>query len=164
MPILMFGSNVDPSKLSDLSRAVVRELLERSGNPSGLLTSLTRAPHDQARIMHDNLLVEGVEKQRGLYLAPGNKVIDVFVASARLNAADTIAAMEARIVELGPQTVSHHCADPKLLGVIDIAPSSLKDTHALIRAAKADPRVSKVLDPDDPRCHDPAVHLEIPQA
>jgi hypothetical protein len=74
--------------------------------------------------------------------------------------ADAIKAeMTAKIVELGPMTVSHHAADPKTLNVFDVAPSSVAGVSAFEAAAKADARVSKFLTPPN----DPGLHFEIPQ-
>jgi hypothetical protein len=67
--------------------------------------------------------------------------------------------MEAKIIELGPTSVSHHAADPKVLNVFDVAPSSIADKMAFEMAVRADRRVSKFLLPPN----DPGYHLEIPQ-
>ena len=58
-----------------------------------------------------------------------------------------------------PGNVSHHAADPKVLNVVDIAPTSIANTAAFEAAVAADPRVKLFLKPPA----DPAYHLEIPQ-
>ena len=80
---------------------------------------------------------------------PGQAVIDVYESGkAAGKTPDAIKAdMTAKIVDLGPMNVSHHAADPKLLNVFDVAPSSVADVDAFQNAAKADTRVSKFLTP-----------------
>lgn len=110
--------------------------------------------------MYDNLKAHGAEAQKKLYKMPGQAVIDVYVdrSSKGFAKADVIKAMEVKIVELGPQTVSRHCAGPEsTVWVVDIAPSSIRNLAQFITAAKGHPRVEKVLEPPT----DPAVHLEI---
>ena len=130
------------------------------------ITSTQRSPQDQARVMFDNIVREGVAKQKALYKAPGQSVIDAYVTAknAGKSADDIKAAMVARILEVGPDKVSRHAADPKVLNVFDISPSSVSASEdvqqAFVRVARKDPRVSKVLTPAD---NDPAFHLEIPQ-
>jgi hypothetical protein len=69
--------------------------------------------------------------------------------------------MAAKILALGPYKVSHHAADPVVdrMNVFDVAPSSVRSVPAVVRAAQADARVSKVIAPPA----DPGLHLEIPQ-
>lgn len=162
---ISYASGVDASEVSAYSQQILGNLLAVSNNSHGLVTSVTRDPYDQARVMHDNLIKNGVAYERALYTdhnghpLPGCQVIDVFEACARLTAVDTIAEMRQKIIDLGPSTVSHHCADPALLNVIDVAMSSLANPHDFVAAAKMDKRVSKVLDEPSNHC----IHLEIPQ-
>ncbi|HEX8423481.1 MAG TPA: hypothetical protein VF634_08720, partial [Pyrinomonadaceae bacterium] len=100
-----------------------------------------------------------------LYKAPGKAVIDEYVKAKNAGkSGDQIkAAMEAKIRAIGPANVSHHCADPAVLNVVDISPSSVTNKLAFEKstnAAKAKGAVSKFLTPGN---NDPAYHLEIPQ-
>lgn len=140
-PTISFASAVDPAQLRDLTRAVITDAARASGNPCILLTSLERSPSHQAQAMHDNCVKHGVVAQRRLYLAAGNFVIDVFVADADKTEADTVADMTAKIIEIGPEHVSLHCADPDKLGVADCANSKLTNRTAFVAALRADPRI-----------------------
>ena len=124
-------NNLDVNQLSAHSRAVLDRAMRASGNPDAEITCFGRNPADQARVMHANCLRD-LGAQRRLYLAPGQRVIDVFVADAALDAATTIANMEAEIVRQGPSFVSRHCADQSKLQVIDITESSLTNPSALL--------------------------------
>jgi hypothetical protein len=158
---ITWGANADQSVVKAATRTIIKEIVATAGLTSCLITSTARGPEDQARAMYHNLETEGVAKQKKLYAAPGDHVIDVYVASkaAKKSAVDIKADMVAKINELGPSTVSNHCADANVLCVVDIAPSSISDKPKFIAAFEADARVSKSLKPPD----DPAYHLEIPQ-
>lgn len=152
--------------IPDDTKAVLLDIMEAAGVASFTITRTASTPQDQARVMYQNLIStginQGIPKQRALYLPPGNKVIDVFEKNQGQPRDTVIALMAARIVELGPQTVSHHCCDPDKITVLDIAPTSIDSAqHAAFEAAvRADPRVSKFL---TPASSDPAYHLEIPR-
>lgn len=152
--------------IPDDTAAILSEILTAAGVQSVTVTRTASSPHDQARIMYGNLIGtgvnQGIAKQRALYLPPGNKVIDVFEQNQGQPRENVISMMEARINELGPSTVSHHCCDPAKITVLDIAPSSIEtEQHAVFEAAvRADRRVSKFL---TPASSDPAYHLEIPR-
>jgi len=136
-------------------------VMRASGTRDVLISSTQRTPRDQARVMFDNCRKDGPDQQKGLYASAGDKVIDVYVAStAAGRSADQVKAdMEAKIVDLGPTNVSRHTADPRVLAVIDVAPSSLPDMGTFERAVKADSRISQYFMPPK----DPGFHLEIPQ-
>ncbi|MND09835.1 hypothetical protein D3C83_334710 [compost metagenome] len=55
--------------------------------------------------------------------------------------------------------MSRHAADPRVLNVFDVAPSSVANRAAFEQAVRAEPRVAKFLVPPK----DPGYHLEIPQ-
>ncbi len=143
---------------------MLRGILSEAGETSALITSTVRTPADQARIMYNNIVSYGVAHQKNLYGAGGDAVIDVYVArrDAGANAISIRQAMEAKINELGPGSVSRHCSDPSVLQVVDIAPSSIQNEAqfiAALQAAKTAGRVSKYILPPG----DPAYHIEIPQ-
>ena len=159
---ITFGPQANRATVTAPSAQVISEIVANAGGSSCLITSTARSPVGQARAMYDNLQALGVASQRRLYAAPGNQVIDTYVASkAAGKTPDQIKAdMTAKINQVGPGRVSHHCADPATLCVVDIAPSSIGDQERFIAAVNADSRVTQFFLP--PR--DPAFHLEIPVA
>jgi hypothetical protein len=164
-PSISFGPKANQAVVSVHTLGVLTGILDAAGINSCLITSTSRTPADQARIMFNNIVSKGVAPQKALYKAPGKAVIDEYVrAKAAGKTGDQIkAAMEAKIRALGPDTVSKHCADPAILNVVDIAPSSLSNKLAFEKATKAAQTkgtVSKFLTPGN---NDPAYHLEIPQ-
>jgi hypothetical protein len=156
-----FGANADASIVSDYTLTVLKEILHAAGESSALISSTARDAYNQARVMYNNIESKGVAHQKALYGPNGRKVIDVYAASKAegKDRAAIIADMEAKVIELGPSSVSRHCADQSILGVIDVAPSSIKNKQAFETAVAADSRVSKCLKPPA----DPGFHLEIPQ-
>jgi len=158
---ISFGPKARRTDVTPFSLQVLRSILEDAGLSKASISSTARRPSEQARVMFENLEAFGVEKQKKLYKEPGQRVIGVYAqAKAEGKGADAIKAlMTAEIIRLGPMTVSHHAADPKVLNVFDVAPSSIADAKAFIRAVRSEPRVAKFLLPPD----DPGYHLEIPQ-
>lgn len=159
--MITFGPRANQATVSNYTRGVIKDLLQRAGVPSVVITSTARTPADQARAMYQNLVAKGVAHQKALYAAPGRKVIDAYVAArhAGKSPAQIQAAMTAEILRQGPGKVSRHCADHTKLNVVDIAPNSVANRAKFRAAIKADSRVSKLLEPPS----DPAYHLEIPQ-
>ena len=157
----VFGPNAKSSDVTPYSLGVLRDVMAASKVAKVTISSTQRSPADQGRVMYNNCETQGVAAQKKLYKAPGQAVIDVYVAGkAAGKSADAIKAdMTAKINELGPMTVSHHAADPKVLNVFDVAPSSVVNVDSFQKAAKADARVSKFLTPPN----DPGLHFEIPQ-
>jgi hypothetical protein len=133
---IKFGPKAVKENVTNFSLKVLEDIMEKAGIGSALITSTARTPADQARAMFDNIKATSVAKQKALY-----------------------AAMEAKIIAIGPTKVSHHAADPNLLCVFDVAPSSIAKKSEFEKAVRADKRVSKFLVPP----LDPAYHLEIPQ-
>lgn len=158
---ITWGNDADQSVVKATSETVIKEIVANAGLTSCKITSTARTPEDQARAMYNNLETVGVEAQKSLYASAGDKVIDVYVASkaAKKSGAEIKADMVAKINELGPSSVSRHCADASVLCVVDIAPSSISDKPKFIAAFERDARVSYSLKPPA----DPAYHLEIPQ-
>lgn len=143
--------------------AVIEEILATAGIASCEATSLARSPEDQGRVMFENCVKSAVEQYQKLYAGAGDQVIALWAKLVNLNKDAIVAAMVAKIKLLGPSTVSKHCAGPEsLVWVIDIGPSSIPVAKhaAFLAAAKAHPRVTKVLEPPT----DPAFHLEILKA
>ena len=156
-----FGPNTNPNDVTAFSRSVLADILRASGLKRAVISSTSRSPAAQARVMYNNIVSKGVAAQKSLYGPFGDQVIDVYVAShAAGKSPDQIKAdMEAKIIALGPTNVSHHAADPNVLNVFDVAPTSIANRAAFEQAVRADARVKKFLVPPS----DPGYHLEIPQ-
>jgi Transglycosylase SLT domain len=159
-PTVRWGDNARGDTVPPHALGVLQDIARAAGLSDVLVSSTQRTPKDQARVMYDNCRRHGPDSQRQLYSKYGDQVIDVYVTEAA-DGADpqrVRAAMEDKIMDLGPANVSRHTADPRVLTVIDVAPSSVRDKVAFERAVKADRRVKTFLLPPT----DPAYHLEIP--
>src|SRR5215210_9481181 len=113
-PSIKFGPHANQAVVSVFTIGVLTDILNAAGLTSCLITSTSRTPADQARIMFTNIVNKGVASQKALYAAAGDAVIDEFVKAKNAGKPkdQIIAAMEAKIKALGPSKVSHHCADP----------------------------------------------------
>jgi len=159
-----FGPNANKSVVSGHSIEVITDILADAGLDGCVITSTSRTPADQARVMFNNIVKHGAAKQKELYAAAGDKVIDVYVVQKKAgkNADQIKSAMEKEILKIGPGKVSRHCADPAVLNVIDIAPSSISKKQLFenaVEVAVSNGKVSHFITPPT----DPAYHLEIPQ-
>lgn len=128
----------------------LEEVLTDAQLGSCYVTSIARSPREQATAMFDNCKRTGVAEQYRTYLDAGDQVIDVFAASEDTDTAEgrinTIKAMEAKINEIGPEKVSHHCLPPgSPLDVFDIRQNSILSEVRFMAAVKKHPRFSKVL-------------------
>ena len=162
MPVeIKFGANAKKENVTNFSLKVLEDILQAAGLTSALITSTARTPAEQARVMFNNIVASSVLKQKRLYAAAGDAVIDEYVKAKKAGRTpiEIKAAMEAKIIALGPTKVSHHAADPNVLCVFDVAPSSIAKKAAFEKAVRADKRVKKFIVPP----LDPAYHLEIPQ-
>jgi hypothetical protein len=164
-PSITFGPRANQAVVSVHTISVLTEILTNAKLPSCMITSTSRTPADQARIMFQNIASKGVAAQKKLYAAPGRAVIDEFVRAkaAGKDQAGITAAMEAKINALGPSTVSHHCADPAKLNVVDVAPSSVANGARFVQAVQSAIKAGKVSKLLTPGNNDPAFHIEIPQ-
>jgi hypothetical protein len=162
MPVeITFGKNAKKEFVTNFSLKVLEDILQAAGLNSALISSTARPPADQARVMFNNIQSTSVAAQKKLYAAAGDGVIDEYVKAKAVKKTpiEIKAAMEAKIIAVGPTKVSHHAADPNVLCVFDVAPSSIAKKAAFERAVKADKRVQKFITPP----LDPGYHLEIPQ-
>lgn len=165
MAAIKFLPSADSTVVSEKSREIVRDVLDRAGLGSCVITSTVRTPARQARAMFNNIEATSAETQLALYGSAGDEVIQEYQRLKPLGHARQVIidAMERRIIELGPGRVSRHCADPTKLNVIDIAPSSIQNHQKFLDSledAKQAGLISKFLAPIN---GDPAFHLEIPQ-
>ena len=162
MPVeIKFGPKAVKQNVTNFSLKVLEDIMQAAGINSALITSTARTPADQARVMYANIVATGVARQKALYAAAGDLVIDEYVKAKKAGKTEVEikAAMEAKIIAVGPTKISHHAADPSVLCVFDVAPSSVANKAAFEKAVRADKRVSKFLTPP----LDPGYHLEIPQ-
>src|SRR3954447_14040419 len=160
-PVIRWAANARREVVAPYALAVLTDIVRAAGLRDVLVSSTQRTPAEQARAMFNNCRRSGPQSQKDLYASAGRQVVDVYIASnAAGRSDDQIAAdMERKIVELGSTKVSRHTGDPRVLAVIDVAPSSVLDKAAFERAVRADKRVSYFLGPSN---SDPAYHLEIP--
>ncbi len=162
MPVeIRFGSKAKKESVTNFSLQVLEDILQAARLSGALISSTARTPSEQARVMFNNIEATGVAAQKKLYAAAGDSVIDEYAAAkkARKTPVEIKAAMEAKINAVGPTKVSHHAADPSVLCVFDVAPSSIANKPSFEKAVRADKRVSKFITPP----LDPGYHLEIPQ-
>lgn len=158
---IKFGKNAKRESVTQFSLQVLEDILIAAKLGGALISSTARTPSEQARVMFNNIEATSVAAQKKLYAAAGDAVIDEYVAAkkAKKTPVEIKAAMEAKIIAIGPTKISHHAADPNVLCVFDVAPSSVTNKSAFEKAVRADKRVSKFLTPP----LDPGYHLEIPQ-
>jgi hypothetical protein len=173
-PIIHWGPHADRTKVSQYSLDVLAELLIRAGIEEATITSTVRSPADDARVVFDNLeRPGGVAAARGLYKAPMQQVINVYVDAKRAGASsDEIKArMTATIIALGGRNCSHHIlTDEELKEInvldVDVAPEKKKAFRDVCAAESPAPQgtnpnglLAKILVPPQ----DPCDHIEIRQ-
>jgi hypothetical protein len=160
---ITYGDDADSSKVSAKSLEILQGILRAAKETTAKITSTARTPEEQAAVMYVNIASKGAQSQYDLYGPHGDRVIDVYVAQkdAKKTYVEIKAAMTAKIEDLGPSNVSHHCADSSKLNVIDVAPSSLKHEADFKKAAEAE--VGKRVKRFIPKGDDPAYHFEIEQ-
>jgi hypothetical protein len=162
---IRFGADANQAAVSEHTRQVLQDIMAQAGVADLRITSTARTPERQALAMYNNIQSQGVASQKRLYGAPGDRVVDAYVAGkeAGLSRDEILQAMTAQIHAEGPANVSRHMAnDPSAINVIDISPDSIAQGQrpAFLEAARNHPSVSRVLDPSN---NDPAFHLEISQ-
>ena len=139
--------------------AVLKEILAAAGLSTAKVTSVTRTPAEQARVMCENCEANGVAANLKLYGPAGDRVVQVFADNASQPRDAVIALMLAMINEVGPTNVSMHISETH--HVFDVAPSSipLASRPAFVKAITAHRAVSRLIAPPV----DPAYHIEIPK-
>ena len=156
---LAYSGNI--AKLPEKAEKILKDVCKDAGLEAITITSTTRTPADQARIMYDNIVSYGVGKQKELYGPAGDKIIDEYVAlkKAGKSEAEIKEGMKKKILEVGPQKVSRHCAESSEKCVCDVAPSSIpaKKKMKFETAVAKNKSVLKFLRPPS----DPAYHIEI---
>jgi len=135
--------------------AVLTSILRAASLNGCYVTSLSRTPREQATAMFDNCRRTGVAEQYRTYLDAGDQVIAVYDAAFQANpqALDTapgrqdcIRDMIARIIQVGPSLVSHHCLpDDAPIMACDILQSSILAEGRFLAALRAHPQYSRDL-------------------
>src|SRR5262250_3085574 len=77
-PQISFGPNAKAADVTAFSRGVLSDILVSAGLSGVIVSSTSRSPADQARVMFANLEKFGVAAQKKLYKEPGQKVIEVY--------------------------------------------------------------------------------------
>jgi len=154
-----FGQNARQNAVTAFTRQVLQEIMRESGNNNVTITSTQRTPAEQARVMYQNIVNHGAASQHRLYGRGGDAVIDVAESGIAdgLTPAQIISNMTDEILRIGPTNVSNHTADPNVLNVVDIDPSTVEHPRAFVQAIES--RGIRLLQPPT----DPAFHLEIRQ-
>ena len=84
MPVeIKFGSKAKKENVTNFSLKVFEDILQAAGLSSALITSTARTPADQARVMYNNIVATSVAKQKLLYAAAGDAVIDEYVKAKK---------------------------------------------------------------------------------
>ena len=150
---------LDGNTLPEPAAKVLREILQAAGLSRATVTSVSRTPAEQARVMYENCVSKGVQFNKNMYAAAGDEVVDVYAANKDKPRDTVIQFMLAKILSIGPDKVSKHISDTHY--TFDVAPSSIPPAKhaAFVAAIKAHRAVSKVIPPPI----DPAFHIEIPK-
>lgn len=143
----------DAKYISDKTMDALNSACGNAKEKEITITSTARTPAQQAAAMYDNICRTGVNTQYSIYAPAGDKVIGVY--NPNLSREENIRNMTAKINEVGPSSVSKHCADPSKVNVFDIALSSIKNVAEL--KAQFEKQGARVL--IENRC----MHVEIPQ-
>lgn len=136
---------------------VLRETLASAGVASARVSSVSRAPAQQARIMYDSCVAKGAAFNKRMYAKAGDKVVDVYTANKDEPREAVIKLMLAKIAEVGPEQMSRHVSETHY--TFDVVTTSIPvdKQPAFLKAIKAHPAVSNVIAPPS----DPAFHIEI---
>ncbi|TGN22996.1 hypothetical protein [Empedobacter tilapiae] len=155
--IIKFGKNAEQKVVNEKSLNLLKEIGELTKNYSITIISTARDPYNQARVMYENIILNGMKEQRKTYAASGQKVLDSYeFAKSKGKAKEgIIKEMEAKIKELGSTTVSKHCVDPSIMNVFDVSIAGLSNPKDFKREITK--KVTKVLVENN--CY----HIEIKQ-
>jgi hypothetical protein len=161
---ILLAANVR-GELTSHTEEVLSAAMERAGVEVIMITSMERTPYEQARAMLTNIKLRGVQSQYSLYGPVGDQVIRraEYLIGERVSEQEILRGMLRLINLLGPQNVSHHCADKSKCQVVDISPLSVLPRDRfdeLERECRTDKRIRKVKSLSD---GDPALHVEIDQ-
>jgi hypothetical protein len=168
---LVAGANANVAVIWDRTNDIIKDGLRAAGQSTATIMSTTRTAEAQARAMFYNLvnpsrpISVNVANQLGLYSPSGDAVINTFVNQTQgmtyqeiMQNQDTIrAAMLQEINNQGCYNVSHHCGDPALLNVVDIAAGVFNPNNHALFVNAVQGRVSRFFDEPYNGCY----HLEV---
>lgn len=146
--------NPNNRRVSDYSMEKLLSLKYHGYYGKIVITSTNRTVDDQARIMYDNIITNGLEHQLKTYKKAGQDVINTF--DSTLSRQENISRMIEKINEVGPLNVSKHLADFAKVNAIDVDKKSLSDVRAFMDATKS-AGFSKILDENN------CIHIELTQ-
>ncbi|MGB3464015.1 MAG: hypothetical protein WBA74_02040, partial [Cyclobacteriaceae bacterium] len=179
---IKLSGSVKQKDVSDKSARAIYKTASEAGESSLRISSGSRSPKEQARVMYNKTKSEGVTSMKNLYAPAGDQVVDVFDKAQRgniigsklnnilgtdiLTLSDTEikSSMTNKINELGPTSVSKHASDPSVLQVFDIAPSSISDKSSFTQSININTGPGQVISRRFlPGGSEKAFHIEIPQ-
>lgn len=146
--------NPNNRRISDYSMEKLLSLKYHGYYGKIIITSTNRTVDDQARIMYDNIISNGLEHQLKTYKKAGQDVINTF--DSTLSRQENISRMIEKINEVGPTNVSKHLVDFAKVNAIDVDKKSLSDVRAFKDATKS-AGFSKILDENN------CIHIELTQ-
>jgi len=131
---ITYNTGANSSVISSYTTNFITSIAASSGNPNLLITSTIRTPEAQASAMYTNIVKNGVQSQLDLYGSSADKVIKVFQQEKALGKTkkEIIAAMTAKIKEVGSSKVSNHCyteEEYKKMNTFDVRLKSLKNPN-----------------------------------
>ncbi|KAA3614592.1 MAG: hypothetical protein DWQ05_14950 [Calditrichaeota bacterium] len=158
-----FEPKITGKALPQIAHNVLREILISSKTPSAKVSSISRTPAHQARVMYEYVKRHGAQAGYKLYGPEGDAIIKVFEKAGDRDRQTIIDLMlKETLVQL---PIAH--ANNRLMHtnsthyVFDISFRSIPQVNrpTLLAAAKAHPRVFRILGPDEGEKD--AFHLEI---
>ena len=72
------GQTADSSTISNYTMTLLYTIMQEANDNSITITSTTRSPYDQARIMYDNINSSGIQSQLDIYGTVGDSVINIY--------------------------------------------------------------------------------------
>lgn len=162
--IEVVGKNgMDISLVPEYSKNILRQIAKNSNYTRVVISSTARTPRWQAEIMYNNIIANGLQKQRDTYKQPGQRVLDVYEIQKKAGKSkeEIIQTMTNKINDLGASSVSTHCADFNIVNVVDIPHSSLgvnkTDFKSQAQKLQREGKITQILDENG--CY----HIIIPQ-
>ena len=123
------------------------------------LTNPTARYDGDGNLISDGTIQGNIDAQNDVYAAPGEAVIDIyeaFVATLPIGSEnyDAINAnqgvlrqqMTDKIIELGPSTVSRHCADPAVVSTVDLSVNPFNATNVSLYPPAVASRLTDFID------------------
>ncbi len=109
-----YSSSANKSTVSDYTTSVLVDVMNQSGESSIQINSTARSVEDQVRVMGNMVESRGMDAQKKMYAAAGDKVLDKYPDRA---------AMLKTAKAVGPSNVSKHCADLNKMNVVGKHPT-----------------------------------------